>query len=129
LDGRIWACVFGYVAIGTSWAFFQWSRFVKGELAHYESEKLRFLQFHRIKNGNGIPDFLRYEWRAMVALDARLQQVPPVLHDYRAGLILNVLLWPVSMLVMAAQKGYQIAIAQYTKTTKQQLERIRKDLE
>src|SRR3954468_20141576 len=95
-----------YLAIGTGWAFWRWRRFVRGEIAYYELERLRFIRFHRL-HGPEIPEFLKAEWRHYVEAHVRLKDVPPRHEEYTTRLALNLFLWPVSIASLVGQFIYK----------------------
>ena len=101
------------------------------ELGYYESERLRFLAHHRIA-GSVIPDFLLYEWRDAVKRDERLQAVPPLSAQFRGEISFDIILWPLSMFIMAIQKTYAILLlrilAGYNKITEIRIQRINSEL-
>ena len=124
--------VVAYATIGMTWMFLRWTQFVKAEIAYYQSERQRFMNFHRVR-GDDIPDFLKYEWRNYVNGNPRLQVLPPDPQDHQRRLGLNMGLWPLSMASLIAQKLYSVTVQrlmnEYTRSTSTRLSAVRKDLE
>ena len=120
-----------YLASGTLWAFYQWRLFVKGEIDYYESERRRFLAFHRVR-GIEVPDFLKPDWREYVNINNRLKAVPPKHEEYTSSLALNFSLWWVSMLYMIGQFLYKITIqriiVESMNSTNEKINQVKKDL-
>jgi len=127
------SAAFGYVVVGLAWGFLRWKVYVDAEIDFYESERQRFLRFHRIRGlSDKIPEFLVYEWRNYVKSNERLKAVPPKPVDFRGEISFDVLFWPLAMFVLAIQTGYKTlmkrVLSEYNKVTNKKIEKIQRDL-
>jgi hypothetical protein len=122
---------FVYVGIGVLFGFIRWSQYVEAELNFYESERLRFMYFHRIR-GEEIPEYLKPEWRIHVAKDERLKAVPPDIHEHYGEVGFDVIAWPLSLLALAVLSVYTVfmkhILIKFNRATTQKLARISRDL-
>lgn len=120
-----------YSIVGASWGFLRWKQYVDREVKFYESERQRFLTFHKIR-GEEIPEFLVYEWRNFVKNTERLRAVPPETKDHRSEIAFVVSCWPLSMLWLAAQSSITFVLDrllnEYNRVTDNKITKIRKDL-
>lgn len=121
-----------YIGIGVWWSFMRWISFVNGEISFYEAERRGFIRFHRIQ-GPEIPDFLKYEWRKHIEVRPRLQRIPPDPQEHHPQLVLNLVLWPLSVGSLIAQTLYRLTvkrlIVEYTSSLDTRIKEVRKDFD
>ncbi len=122
-----------YSLIGFIISYIRWLHFVETEISFYESERERFLIFHKIRGEKEVPDFLRYEWRDFVANSDRLRNIPPVHQNYHKELLIDFFLWPLTLLILFIKSCWLfltgIAINAYNKVSTSKIDVIKKDLD
>lgn len=120
-----------YFGIGILFSFLRWQRFFNSEMRFYEQVKRTFLRSLHIE-GTEIPEFVRPNWRNLVAQTERLNHIPPKFQEYRSTLALNVMLWPLSLGSIAVQAVYGVFMGRlfmmYMSITKARVDQIEKDL-
>lgn len=121
---------FAAIVTGIIWGYFRWKQYQNQELEFYSSEKTRFLQLHRIQGD--LPEFLKYEWRDFVKKDPRLNSIPPQSNDFKAEIVFDVVLWPISLSIVVIQLIFKVIfhaiLTEYNKTTNQKISSLEKDL-